>query len=71
MRCLNFCYLDFDKSLNLLWSTFRKRMEVNSIEFERNGEGENHGFGYYTNGYPINEKYIIKTLDEGINIKEE
>jgi len=41
------------------------------IEFERDGKPEDKMFGYYTNGYPINEKYIIVILDNEIDFKEE
>lgn len=41
------------------------------IEFERDGKSEYKSFGYYTNGYPINNKYIIDILDNEVNIKGE
>ena len=41
------------------------------IKFERDGKLENKIFGYYTNGYPINEKYFIEILDNEVIIKEE
>ena len=41
------------------------------IEFLRNGQIEKKKFGYYTNGYPINEKFIIEIHVLEINIKEE
>lgn len=41
------------------------------IEFLRNGQIEKKKFGYYTNGYPINEKFIIEIYDLEIYIKEE
>jgi len=41
------------------------------IEFIRDGEIENKTFGYYTNGYPVNSKYIIDITDNEISIKAE
>ena len=40
------------------------------VVFNRDGEMESKVFGYYTNGYPINNKYEILILENNIEIKE-
>lgn len=41
-----------------------------TIEFKRKGKKESKGFGYYTNGYPINNKYKIVIWEKGVEIGE-
>ena len=40
------------------------------LVFNRDGEMESKGFGYYTNGYPLNHKYEIQILENNIEINE-
>lgn len=48
-----------------------KITQIEKIEFLRNGIMESKTFGYYTNGYPIDESYKIIILDQEVEIIKE
>lgn len=41
-----------------------------AISYMRSGKKESHIFGYYTNGYPLAEKYFISIVKDSLIVKE-